>query len=1480
MNAQQFTASTVLPRIRSGQLPVASVCGNCVGRVLFENRSPRGRFLDRLSGRFRRALLLLAAVFLFLNPLGAQQPYDHSDLTVVRNSSGSFEPIKSVDDWNQRRDHILEGMQQAMGPLPTPRPPPDFDLQITERTSGNGFERLTINFVVEATDRLTAHLYLPTAREESEKRPAMLALHPTGAAGKTIIAGLAAGGKANRQYAMELAERGYVVLAPDYPGFGDLKDYDFAGDSYVSGTMKGIVNHMRCVDLLASRDEVDANRIGVIGHSLGGHNALFVAAFDQRLKVAVTSCGWTPFEYYYGGNVKGWTSDRYMPLIRDRFGLKAEKIPFDFYEVVSAISPRAVYSASPLRDSNFSVAGVKDAEPKIRSVFELHKSKQNFVVEYPDCEYDFPKAVRSRTYAFIDKQLAFDPVTNTNFAAELPRIPPTKPKDALDTFTVHPDFKLELIASEPDVVDPVAACFDAYGRLYVVEMRGYSEDRDKKLGRVRRLEDRNGDGFYEVSTVFADGLMWPTAITPYDGGVLVAAAPHIYYLKDGWTKLPPGLRDPDEFETELMVMPDDDRADKAPNGDYPIVLTGLKHTNVQGLANSMRWGLDGRIHVATSSSGAELVRAGRDDEPLVLRGRDFSFDPRIAKRTLLANGAAVNPTLEWSDEKWDAYEKHLIQQLLAFGGNEDDSLKKEVADRVERIREQARNDRRRLRFTFPRRPALRAESGGGQHGMCFDNEYRKFVCQNSDHIQFVRYEDRYAARAPNVVAPRSRHSIAIDGPQAEVFRLSQIEPWRLVRTRLRVSGLVNGPVEGGGRAAGYFTGATGTTIYRGNGWDPRYLGQAFVGDVGSNIVHRKILKRDGLGFRADRARENVEFIASTDNWFRPTQFLNGPDGHLYILDMYRETIEHPASLPPQIKKHVDLTSGWDRGRIYRITPADLADRKRKNRWFGNAARWYFGDTREFPAAANLKRLVELLGHPNAWTREAASRLLFEKQSRAAVEPLKSLAAKAKTPLTRMHALYALSNLRGARYESTLLAALKDPSAMVREHAVRISESEMGRSAEVRSAVAALKDDKEIRVRAQVAFSAFGLQEHLLPTVESLLRRDADNEIIRFAAVASATEHSAKLLPLLIASETFRGSVGGRTTLGMLADLAIKEGAAKDVTQLAVSLNGSDEGLSDLMLQKLVPHLVRSNNTKLLQELEPLSEATRQSLTEEDVGVEVRTRAARRLGLLPGEANAQSLLGLLVPKESQALQLAAIEALGNFRQPNIATGVLDVYQTLTPKVQVAAVGLLVSRDVWAEQLMAAFAEKRLPGHTLSVTQLNTLQSSRSDAIRELVGKLRAESESSSRSKVVADWQSVLQLKGDAANGRVVFRKTCAKCHKLEGFGDQIGPSLAAIRNRGVDAVLLSILDPNREVNPQYGSFVVVTKDGRSTTGMIANETASGVTLRDGEKVNATIARSEIDEIRNTGLSLMPEEIEKQMSKQDMADLLRYLMTVAQ
>ena len=266
----------------------------------------------------------------------SQPQYDsHDKLLVYKSADGELNEVKTAADWAKRRAHILLGMQEVMGPLPDSSRRIPLKVQVLSEVVTDKYSRRKITYAAEPGDRVPAYVLIPKSVEG--RVPAMLCLHPTSPLGKAQICGL--DGKPSRFYAHELVERGFVCIAPDYQSFGDYDKYDFAADEYASGTMKAIWNNIRAIDVLESMPEVDAERIGAIGHSLGGHNALFTAPFDLRIKAVVTSCGFTAFHHYYEGNLKGWTSDRYMPRIRDVYENNPDKMPFDFYEVIAAIAP-------------------------------------------------------------------------------------------------------------------------------------------------------------------------------------------------------------------------------------------------------------------------------------------------------------------------------------------------------------------------------------------------------------------------------------------------------------------------------------------------------------------------------------------------------------------------------------------------------------------------------------------------------------------------------------------------------------------------------------------------------------------------------------------------------------------------------------------------------------------------------------------------------------------------------------------------------------------------------------------------------------------------------------------------------------------------------------------------------------------------------------------------------------------------------------
>jgi hypothetical protein len=340
------------------------------------------------------------------------RPYpDHTDLTVVWDDTrDAVRPIATPADWEQRRRDILEGMQAVMGRLPSNAELGPLVVVERARDELPGCTRIVVSYSVGDGQFTPADLYLPAdgiglqLKGSDGRRPAVLALHPTSSLGKRVVAG--AGPRVNRSYGIELAQRGYVVLAPDYPSFGELADYDFQCDPHASGSLAGIVSHRRGVDLLSSRPEVDAARIGAIGHSLGGHNAIFIGIFDSRVKGVVSSCGWDPFHAYRGGRIGGWAQDAYMPWVREIAGCNPDCLPFDFPEAVAALAPRGFFSASPLADHNFSATAVAAAAPAIRQVYGRLGAGDRFLLRQPDCGHDFPPATREQAYAFLDRVVA------------------------------------------------------------------------------------------------------------------------------------------------------------------------------------------------------------------------------------------------------------------------------------------------------------------------------------------------------------------------------------------------------------------------------------------------------------------------------------------------------------------------------------------------------------------------------------------------------------------------------------------------------------------------------------------------------------------------------------------------------------------------------------------------------------------------------------------------------------------------------------------------------------------------------------------------------------------------------------------------------------------------------------------------------------------------------------------------------------------
>jgi putative membrane-bound dehydrogenase-like protein len=968
----------------------------------------------------------------------------------------------------------------------------------------------------------------------------------------------------------------------------------------------------------------------------------------------------------------------------------------------------------------------------------------------------------------------------------LPRAAPLSPAAAMKSFQVQQGFRLDLLASEPKVTSPVAGAYDEDGRLFVVEMTDYphvdaANDKpfaenvgDPPIGRVRLLIDRDDDGLFDESHIFADALSWPTGVAVWKGGVFVAATPDIWYLRDN---------------------DGDHRAEERRR-----VFTGFRKLNVQAVINNLQWGLDDKIYGAGSSNGGRIRPAGRADASATaveLFRRDFRFDP--------------------NDEVFEVV------------------------------------------------------SGGARFGNTFDDWGNRFLCDIRNPAQHVVLPARYLARNPYLQAPRALHDAAESGDTIRLYRKSPPEPWRELRAR-RWAEVGKAIPRSELVGAGLLTSSSGLTAYRGDAYPAPYCGNLFLGEVANNLVHRMALEPDGVTFRARRADAGVEFVASTDTWFRPVNFVNAPDGTLTVLDMYRETIEHPWSIPDDIRAQLDLRNGADRGRVYRLTPPGFHRRPTPRL-----------------SQAGTKELVGLLEHPNGWHRETAHRLLHERRDRAALGPLQRLVRGSKEPRARLHALYSLAGL-GALEVADLAVGLADESAQVREHAVFLSEPFLAGSASLRARVVKLAGDRSIRVRFQVAFTLGEIAGHeSLAGLVAIARRDATDPWVRTAVLTSAAADPASLFERLWAD---RGPIGEGSGVGLVHELARVVGARARGDEarrvLAAVAAGGPEASGREVALGLGEGLARSSKriTDLGRELSPLAagwlarvfgEAARRAGDDSTAPAD-RVQSATLLAHGPPDSALEVLPGLLALDQPPAVQAAAVRALGAFDRPEVPGILLKHWRGYTPSVRGEVMMVVLSRRTWLGRALDAVEAGLVPAGAVPGARQRLLLNDRDPAIRRRAQNMFGKDAPGPRSSAIARYKPTLDRPGDPDRGRTIFDRECVACHKLGERGHAVGPNLASVRRKTPEEVLVSILDPNREVSPEFIEYTVALDDGRIATGLIASETPASITLRGRDGVEQTILRRNVAEIAGTGKSLMMEGLEKSITPGEMADLIAFLLRI--
>jgi len=954
---------------------------------------------------------------------------------------------------------------------------------------------------------------------------------------------------------------------------------------------------------------------------------------------------------------------------------------------------------------------------------------------------------------------------------------PLAARDTLNHFKLAPGFRIELVACEPQVVDPVAMRFDEDGRLWVAEMRDYPIPPDKgqtPRSRIVVLEDRDGDGFYETSRIFADRLLLVNGLQPWRGGVIVTDSGKIQYLKD---------------------TNGDGRADRRETW-----FSGFAEKNPQLRVSHPRFALDRHVYAVNGLRGGEIVdHRRRGAAAFSIRGMDLRFDPL---------GTSSEPV-----------------------------------------------------------------SGMGQFGLTFDDFGNRFVCTNRNPLIHIVLENRYLRRNPHLAVPAVVHDVAAAGEKSRVFPISRA--WTTSTLH-----------------AGQFTAACGVCLYRGGALGPGLSGNALTCEPTGNLVHREVVSAEGATFTARPARPGVEFLATADTWFRPVFLETGPDGGLYVVDMYRAVIEHPQFMPEELRHRRDLRDGDDRGRIYRIV-ARSAEQKR-----------------ETPRLSEQRTadLVRWLEHRNAWWRTTAARLLYERQDRSVRAALEKMAEHGKTAAARVEALWSLKGL-GCLSDEVLLEALaRSDQPRVCEQALRLAEPRLATVPRLSHAVLALSRHDDARLRFQVALSlgeltvarteVSGRREEVLDALASIALRDAADPWTRRAVASSVPGVADRLLLRLLESPEILPFTGGKPRL--IEELAALVGARNDSTATGrvlrallgteppsvLSLAARERGLVGLATglgrsgASLMAAVDRSGDgaAALRGEIEKLFKAAAKSLLsrqDKPGSADTTVQTLRFLRFAPFET-AGSALKQLAADDSvpQGVRLAAIDALSANRDPRATELLLADFSAATPSIRKSLIAALLRTPARSRALLDRIEAGEIAATEVGPLNAAALQRHRDAEIRRRAKQLLGTA-SADRQKVVAQYRPALELVANAKRGQEVFKKNCSTCHRVAGIGVDVAPDIADSRVKTPRQLLTDILIPNAAIDNNYLSYTIITADGRTLTGIIAAETPTSLTLKQPENKTVTLLRSQIDQMQSAGVSLMPEGLERNIDRQQMADLISFI-----
>jgi len=680
--------------------------------------------------------------------------------------------------------------------------------------------------------------------------------------------------------------------------------------------------------------------------------------------------------------------------------------------------------------------------------------------------------------------------------------------------------------------------------------------------------------------------------------------------------------------------------------------------------------------------------------------------------------------------------------------------------------------------------------------------------------------------------------------------------------------------------AGHVTSANSPTPYRNDLFGEAFAHAVFISEPVHNLIRCEMLNQEGVSFTSTRWNPDqpTEFLASTDVWFRPTGLKIGPDGALYVADMYRQYIEHPEWIPDDIKRRADLRAGEDRGRIYRIYPrgAKLRTPPRLDR-------------------LSTAELVASLDHPSGWQRDTVQRLLVTRADPTVAGPLRKLFTNSTNAKARLTALCALEGL-GALQGDDLIRALGDTDPGVREHAVRLCEPTLSaaRQSQVTdskliAAVLACVDDSDLRVRYQLAFTLGEWDDpRAAQALARLAVRDMGHADLLTAIASSAVERPVEILDALMAANV---------------DLSLAARLVRNLVTL-VAVRAREPEIASVLARLAKPAAAAphapwqiSAFAQFLQEFEaakrPLSDfksaaaglpdmlaGARQLAADDTQSVEHRVSAINLLGRDPaGQSDDAALLvALLSPRTPDTLQRAALGRLGQMRSDLVPGALVKGWSGYSPSVRAQALDLLFRREEWTRALLERLETKKLAVEDLGAGARQRLLTHPSDALRERARRVLAQPINLERQKLIEQYLPVVQTtSGNATRGAAHFAQHCAICHRLNQQGAGAAPDLATVVDRSPERMLIAILDPNRAVEDRYLNYLARTKAGDEFSGMLAGESANSITLIGASGARETLLRSDIESLAGTRLSIMPEGFEQFLQPPDVADLLAFLDT---